>query len=98
MIEMANDQVLVTKIDKLMEETDRITAAGNTDEIAMRLWKLAEKSSGLQQARRLMRLHQANVQRSTLNVQRSIKPVGRRSGEPSNRGGLSARQSLALPI
>ena len=42
MIEMANNEPVVTKIHELMQERDRIAAARNADEIRLVLWKLPE--------------------------------------------------------
>ena len=54
---MADDQVAVTKIDKLMQQSDRIAAAGDADEVA-RPWR---ESGGEVAALD----HEANVQRRT---------------------------------
>ena len=60
-----------------MQERDGVASAGDTDEIAMVWREVAEEVFWFDQLRR--RRHTANVQRSTFNVQRSIK--GRRRME-----------------
>jgi hypothetical protein len=40
MIEMADDEAAVAKIDELMQQGDRIAATGNADEVAPVLRKL----------------------------------------------------------
>ena len=42
MIEMANNEPPVTKIDELMQQSDRIAAAGDADEVRSVLRKLLE--------------------------------------------------------
>ena len=42
MIEMANNEPLVTKTDEVMQQRDRIAAAGDADEVALPRRKLPE--------------------------------------------------------
>ena len=71
MIQMADDQFIVAQVDQVMQQRDGIAAAGNADEIATGWREVANKSLAFNQRATLLRLHQANVQRPTLNVQRS---------------------------
>ena len=67
MVEMANRQVFVAEIDKLMEQDDRVAPARNADEIMLIRRKTEQKLVVFHQID--WPLHRANVQRSTLNVQ-----------------------------
>lgn len=44
MIQVADDQALVTKIDKLVEQGDGIATTGDTDEVAFVRRKVAQKA------------------------------------------------------
>jgi len=70
MIEMTDDQLFVSKIDKGMQERDGVAPAGDAHEIKMTRWEIAEESFAIDQVS--LRRHDSNVQCSTLNVQRSI--------------------------
>ena len=44
MIEMADDQIFIAKIDKRMKQRDGIATSGDADEVATRWRKVAPKS------------------------------------------------------
>lgn len=44
MIQVADGEVFVTKVDKLLQQGDGIPAAGNTDEVALARRKVAQQS------------------------------------------------------
>ena len=71
MIKVADDEILVAIRDEQMQQRDGIAPAGNADEVAIGWREIAKEPFWLNQRVALLRLHRPNVQRSTLNVQRS---------------------------
>ena len=66
---MTDDQVFVAKIGKGMQQGGRVATAGDADEVGPSGREVAEELCWLEQTHVFLRLHAANVERRTPNVQ-----------------------------